>query len=182
MHKTGRVMMSRRRVDIMHTSNRMISATLLSLLCISGVSKAAPPNAPLSSIIEITPDSRYLDLDTVDRDASVRQTTTPVRITMMIGSSSVRPIEVYACIATEEAMRLSGKPSTLAASSLRIRNDRGEWAALEPMAELNGRRGVRVAILNKVSSTILLQVQLQVPTGQAPGTYEGVLMLEAQEQ
>jgi hypothetical protein len=133
--------------------------------------------------IQISPESSYLDLDSIDRAAALRQTSTPVRI-MLTGTtaSSMRSIAIYACIPTEEAMRLSDKSSTMATGTLRIRNDRGEWSALQPLLELEGRRGVRIAIVNKASSTILLQVQLQVPTSQVPGAYQGVLTLEAKQR
>jgi hypothetical protein len=94
----------------------------------------------------------------------------------------LHPIEVYACVTTEEAMRLAGKSPTLALANLHIRNDREEWTALEPMAKLGGRLGVRIAVLYSASARFLLQVQLRVPASQEPGTYQGVLTLEAMEQ
>jgi hypothetical protein len=134
-------------------------------------------------VIQISPESSYLDLDSIDRVAALRQTSTPVRVTLTgATASSMRTIEIYASIPTEEAMRLSDKSSTIATGTLRIRNDRGEWSALLPLVELEGRRGVRIAILNQASSTILLQMQLQVPTSQVPGAYQGVLTLEAKER
>jgi hypothetical protein len=169
--------------DIMRTGNRVILAVLVSLLCIGGMCTAATQVAPISMGIQISPESSYLDLDSIDRAASLRQTNTPVRITLTGATpSSMRPIAIYACIPTEEAMRLSDRSSTMATSTLRIRNDRGEWATLQPLLELEGRRGVRIAIVNKASSTILLQVQLQVPTSQVPGAYQGVLTLEAKDR
>jgi hypothetical protein len=92
------------------------------------------------------------------------------------------PIVIYACMTTEEGMRAAGKSLTLAITTLRIRNDRGEWAELEPLAELEGRRGVRIAVVNRVSATVLLEIQLNVPTSQTAGNYQGILMLQAQEQ
>jgi hypothetical protein len=167
----------------MRTRNRIILAVLVSLLCIGTMCMAATQVAPISMSIQISPESSYLDLDSIDRAAALRQTSTPVRITLTGATpGSMRSIAIYACIPTEEAMGLSNKSSTMAAGTLRIRNDRGEWLALQPLSELEGRRGVRIAILNKASSTILLEVQLQVPTSQAPGAYQGILTLEAKER
>lgn len=167
----------------MRTSNRIILAVLVSVLCIGRMCMAATQVAPVPMSIQISPESSYLDLDYIDRTAAIRQTSTPVRITLTGATASpVRSIEIYACIPTEEAMRLSGESSTMATGNLRIRNDRGEWSALQPLIELEGRRGVRIAILNKASSTILLEVQLQVPTSQVPGAYQGILTLEAKER
>jgi len=78
-------------------------------------------------------------------------------------------------------MRSATNKSSLPTVSLRIRNDRGEWAALEPLPELQGRRGVRIAVVN-ASANILLSMQLQVTPHQAAGSYQGVLILQAQEQ
>jgi hypothetical protein len=89
---------------------------------------------------------------------------------------------IYACVTSPDAMRLAGNASTLTTSSLRILNDRGEWAALEPLPELEGSLGVRIAVVHGAPATVLLRVQLQVPAGQKPGTYQGVLTIEAREQ
>lgn len=73
-------------------------------------------------------------------------------------------------------------PALVAAANLRIRNDHGAWAELEPLPNLDGRRGVRIAVFNGASLSIPLQVQLQVPAGQALGRYQGVLTIPAREQ
>jgi hypothetical protein len=82
----------------------------------------------------------------------------------------------------DQALSLTGKSSTVAAENLRVRSGEGEWRPLEPLAELGGRRGVRVATVNNASAQFLLQVQLQVPASQTPGTYQGSLILLAQER
>lgn len=136
-----------------------------------------------SASIQLSSESGFLDLGSVEQSESPRQTSTPVRIILTGTTDSVpHPIEVYACVDSEVAMRQIDKPKTLAIATLRIRNDHGEWMELEPLPELEGRRGVRIAVLNNTSATILLQVQLQVPAGQAPGRYQGTLTLEAKEQ
>ncbi len=171
--------------EIMRTSRQIALAIAASLLCMGHTCAAGNRNAPLSIVVQVSPESSSLDLNSDDRTATLRQTSTPVRVTVTGSAvSSPRPIQVYvyACLPTEEAMRLSGKPLTMAAANLRIRNDRGEWIELEPLPELEGRRGVRVAVINGASATILLQVQLQVPAGQAAGNYQGVLTLVAQQQ
>jgi hypothetical protein len=144
---------------------------------------AATPPVPLSTVIQILSESSSLDLNSADHTAALRQTSTPVRMTVTGATvGSMHPIEVYACLTTEEAMRLAGKSSTLASANLRIWNDRAEWTTLKPMAKLGGRLGVRIAVLYSASARILLQVQLRVPASQEPGTYQGVLTLEAMEQ
>jgi hypothetical protein len=162
--------------------NKRIFFVIVSLLCMSYMCSAATSSAPLSIVIQMFPESGSLDLTSADHAAALRQTSTPVRI-MVTGATvtSMHPIEVYACLTTEEAMRLVGKSSTLANANLRIRDDRNEWTTLKPMAKLGGRLGVRIAVLYSASARILLQVQLRVPASQAPGTYQGVLMLEALE-
>jgi hypothetical protein len=172
----------RRRMDIMRICNRIVIAILASL-CLVGTGTAATKPATGSVSIQIFPESSYLDLDSADHSATLRQTSTPVRISLPdVPGIMSGPTEIYAFIPTDEAMRLSGNSSTLSTASIRIRNDQGAWTALEPLAQLEGRRGVRIAVLSKSSATILLQVQLQVPAGQVPGTYQGVLTLEAQER
>jgi len=166
----------------MHSSNRIVIAILLSL-CFVITSTAATKRSQGSVSIQILPESSYLDLDSADRSATLRETSTPVRISVTDTLGGLAgPLEIFASISTDEAMRLSGNSSTLATASIRIRNDQGVWTALQPLAQLEGRRGVRIAVVNKSSATILLQVQLQVPSGQVPGTYQGVLTLEAQER
>lgn len=175
--------MVRRRMEIMRTGNQWFFAIVASVLCISRVSTAATPRTPTSMIIQISPESSYLDLSSSNRAATLRQTSTPVRVTLTGAIAGyTRPIEIYVCVPTDEAMRLSGSSMILAIASLRIRNDQGEWAAMEPLPELDGCRGVRVAVLSRTSTTILLQLQLEVPARQAPGIYQGVLMLEALER
>lgn len=135
-------------------------------------------------LIQISPESSFLDLNGADRTAAQREASTPVRITVTSGTNgSLRPvIKVYACFTTEEAMRLAGKSGKIAMANLRIRNDQGQWTEPEPIAELDGRRGVRIAILRGTSARILLQVQLRMPSGQAQGSYQGVLTLAVLEQ
>ncbi len=167
----------------MRASRRIVPAVEVLLLCMSCMCAAAtrPDTAPV--VIQLSLGSSFLDLSSYDRTATLRQTSVPVHIAVTGATiGSAHPIEIYAGVATEEAMRLAGKVQTIAAGSLRIRNDRGEWAELEPLPELEGRRGVRIAVLNGTSATVLLQVQLQVPAGQVPGRYQGALTLEAQER
>ena len=112
---------------------------------------------------------------------AVREASTPVRV-VVTGAAAGYPhrVEVYAYV--EEAITPGGKSPELSPESLRIRDAQGDWTALQPMAELEGRRGVRVAVVNGISARILLQVQLEVPAGQTPGTYRGNLILTAQEE
>jgi hypothetical protein len=167
----------------MRIGRRIVLAVMVSLFCMSYTCSAATPPVPLSIAVQLISESSSLDLNSADHNATLRQTSTPVRI-MVTGATItyMHPIEVYACLTTQEAMRLAGKSSTLASASLRIWNDREEWATLKPVAELGGRLGVRIAVLYSASARILLQVQLRVPATQEPGTYQGVLTLEAMEQ
>lgn len=170
----------------MSIGRRIVLAIVVVFLCLSRMCAAATrpiqvSPASESTAIQLSPESSFLDLDSTDRSARLRQTSTPVRITVTGAAVTSRyPIELYACVASEVAMRLAGKTSTLATATLRIRNDHGVWAELTPLPELEGRRGVRIAVVNGASATILLQVQLQVPAGQAPGNYQGTITLEAQ--
>jgi hypothetical protein len=153
------------------------------LLCMSLKCAAVTPATALSFAIQILPQAGSLDLSSPDKTAPLREASTPVRITATgARGGASRPIEVYAYLFSEEAMKRAGKASALATATLRIRNDHGEWSELKPLAELDGHPGVRIAVLNSASATILLQVQLQVPASQAPGSYEGVVTLEAQEK
>jgi hypothetical protein len=142
----------------------------MSYTCAAATQPIQVSPASTSTVIQVSPESSFLDLNSTDHTAALRQTSTPVRITVADGTTTfLHPIEVYACVTTEEAMRLAGKSPTLALANLHIRNDREEWTALEPMA-------------NSASARFLLQVQLRVPASQEPGTYQGVLTLEAMEQ
>jgi hypothetical protein len=144
---------------------------------------AAASAAPLSTVIRVSPDTSYLNLNSGERTVALRQASTPVRIVVTGGTiSPLHRIEVYAYVDSEEGMRASGESSALGIANLRIRNVQGDWVALEPLAEIAGRRGVRIAVFNGASASILLQVQLQVPTAQIPGTYQGTLILLAQEE
>lgn len=173
----------------MRVSRQIVLAILLSLLCMSRIYAAATRRDQVSSptsgpvVIQIFPESTFLDLDSVDGTTTLRQTSTQVRIAATGATAGFsRPIAVYACIDTGQALRLSGKPSAFTASNLRIRDDRGEWAELEVLPNLEGRRGVRIGVLKGASTSIPLQVQLRVPAGQTPGRYQGVLTIQALEQ
>jgi hypothetical protein len=165
-----------------HNPIRKIIPILL-LLGVNWMFAAAttPTLAPIT--IELVPESSFFNLNVTGGTNNPRQSSISIRVTVTGTTvSSLHPVEIYSCIAGEEAMRLAGKASTLATANMRIRNDHGEWAALEPLAELGGRRGVRIAVVNGTSATVLLQVQMQAPASQRPGTYQGTLMLVAQEQ
>jgi hypothetical protein len=145
---------------------------------------AAVTRSVPASLIQISPESSFLDLNAVDHTTTQQEASTPVRITVTGGTNgSLHPVvKVYACFTTEEAMAFAGKSAKIAVANLRIRNDHGEWAEPEPMAELGGCRGVRIAVLRGTSTRILLQVQLRLPSAQTQGNYQGLLTLEALEQ
>lgn len=144
----------------------------------AAVISAAPPTVQ----IQISADASSLDLSSANHTVTVRQASTPVRITVMDAAPGTpHRIEVYACVETDDAMHAPGRAAALTAASLRIRNAQGVWTTPQPLAELEGRRGVRVATLSG-SAEILLQVQLEIPTRQAPGTYQGALTLLALER
>lgn len=173
----------------MRTSRQIVFAIVLFLLCISRVDAAATRHAATSSlnsgpvIIQIFAESTFLNLDSVDGTASLRQTSTQVSLTVAGAmAESSRHIEVYACVESDQALRQSGKPSVLTSANLRVLNDRGEWAEPEVLPNLEGRRGVRIAVFNGASISIPLQIQLRVPVGQTPGRYQGVLTIQALEQ
>lgn len=167
----------------MHFISRLMFVVFVALLCASRICTAATPAAPLSVAFQIIPDANSLVLNAPDQTGTLRQASTPVRLSVTGASlSPLRPIAVYACLDSEEAMRSSGKAPALATTNLRIRDAQGQWTEPEPLPELEGRRGVRIAVVNGASASILLQVQLQVPSGQRPGNYQGPLMLLAQER
>ncbi len=160
---------------------RYIAFIILLFVFCTNLVHAAIPSTPSSIVIQISPGSGSLDLSSTDHTSALRQASTPVRVTVTVVTPGMpHRVAVYACVNTDEAMRLSGKALTLTTANLRIRNAQGEWAMLEPLAELGGRRGVRIAVVNGTSAEILLQVQLQVLTSQPPGIYQGSLMLLAQ--
>jgi hypothetical protein len=164
-------------------SRRTILAIAIFLLCACRMGAATTQATPLAVAIQISPNSSFLDLSSANNTILLRQASTPVRVTVM-GAAAGTPhrIEVYACVDNEQALSLTGKSSGLAAETLRVRSGEGEWMALEPLPALGGRRGVRVATVNTTSAEFLLQVQLQVPASQPAGTYQGSLVLLAQER
>ncbi len=102
----------------MRVSRQIVLAILLSLLCMSRIYAAATRRDQVSSptsgpvVIQIFPESTFLDLDSVDGTTTLRQTSTQVRIAATGATAGFsRPIAVYACIDTGQALRLSGKPS-----------------------------------------------------------------------
>jgi Na+-transporting methylmalonyl-CoA/oxaloacetate decarboxylase gamma subunit len=165
-------------------SNSQIVFTFLMLLFSMNYMSAAVTRSVPASLIQISPESSFLDLNAVDHTTTQQEASTPVRITVTGGTNgSLHPVvKVYACFTTEEAMAFAGKSAKIAVANLRIRNDHGEWAEPEPMAELGGCRGVRIAVLRGTSTRILLQVQLRLPSAQTQGNYQGLLTLEALEQ
>jgi hypothetical protein len=168
---------------IMHFRSRMMFVAFVALLCASRMCAAATPATPLSIALQIVPDASFIDLNAPDQTGTLRQASTPIRLSITGGTlSPLHPIAVYACLDGEDAMRLAGKTSTLSTATLRIRDAQGQWTEPEPLTELEGRRGVRIAVVDGASAQILLQVQLQVPSGQRPGNYQGSLMLMAQER
>ncbi len=174
----------------MRINRQIVWVALLSLACLGRIHAAAATRHASSItsgpvVIQIFPGTTFLDLDSVDGATTLRQTSTQVRITATGSTSGFsRPIEVYACIDADQALRLSGKgkASAFTATTLRIRNDRGEWAEPEVLPNLEGRRGVRIGAFKGTSTSIPLQVQLRVPAGQAPGRYQGILTIQALEQ
>jgi hypothetical protein len=167
----------------MHTIRQIVLVIVASIICVSRVCAAATYSTSSSVVIQISPDSSFLDLNSTDGTATRREASTPIHIAVTSATTNILlPIDIYACVDTDEAMRLVGKSLALATENVRIRNDQGEWAALEPMAELEGRRGVRIATINSVSARIILHVQLHVPSSQTQGTYQGTLMLLARER
>ena len=173
----------------MRANRQVMLAVLLSMLSMGRMHAAALRHSPGPAHgsgpveIQVFPESTFLDLDPVDGANAARQTTTQVRVAVKGNSADLsHSIGVYACFETGQAMKLSGKSSGFAAADLRIRNDRGEWAELEALPDLQGRLGVRLAIFKGSSASIPLEVRLQVPSGQAPGKYQGVLTIQALEQ
>lgn len=164
----------------MRSSRRVILVSFAAFLYVGRMGAAVTPAAPLAIAFQILPDASSLNLTSPDQTVTLRQASTPIRIS--VKGMTFRPIEIYACLDSEEAMRLAGNSSALATANLRIRNIQGQWTELEPLPELGGRRGVRIAVVNAAYASILLQVQLQVPPGQRPGNYQGSLTLLAQER
>lgn len=167
----------------MRATRRIVLVIVVSFLCMSRMRAAATSPASSSLVMQISPDSSSLDLNSTDRTATRREASTPIHIVLTSATAnSLRPIDIYAYVDTDEVMKLVGKSSALTTANVRIQNDRGEWTALKPLAELDGRCGVRIAVIYSAAARILLQVQLQVPISQAHGMYQGTLMLLAQER
>lgn len=76
-------------------------------------------------------------------------------------------------------MTATGKDSAVLVSSMRVMNSQGEWAPLKPLPDFGGQSGVLLALVNGASATFWLRVRLQLPPGQRPGKYIGLLTLEA---
>ncbi len=169
-------------MKIIHANTPLALAILVLLLSASGMCATAHSTAQPPVGMQLIPGSGVLTLSSAGGTATLRQSSTPVQLLVTHGTiSSMHPIYVYACLTTKEAMRRGGNGPTIDVSSLRIRNDHEEWAQLVPLPELEGRSGVRIAVVNGTSATILLQVQLKIPDGQTAGEYQGILTLEAQE-
>ncbi len=170
-------------MKILHANTLLALAILVPLLSASGICATVHSTAQPPVSMQLIPGSGVLTLSSTDSTATLRQSSTPVQLIATHGTiSAMHPIYVYAYLTTKEAMRRANNGPTMDVSSLRIRNDHGEWAQLVPLPELEGRSGVRIAVVNGASATILLQVQLKIPDGQTAGEYQGILTLEAQEQ
>lgn len=173
---------------VMRTKIPGIVASLALLLCGVNLCSAAAPAAPIptgisSGVIQIAPESSSLDFDSANGTGTERETSTLVQIRVTGTASSVlRPVEIFACVSGDEAMRSAGKRSALIASTLRIMNSQGEWVSMVPMPELEGRSGALVAVLSSTPATFRLRLRLELPRGQAPGKYLGFITLEAQGQ
>lgn len=171
----------------MHAKVTGIAASLALLLCGANLCSATASAAPISSgissgVIEVSPESS-LDFDSANGTAAEREASTLVRIRVTGPASGVlRPVEIFACVSGDEAMRSVGKRSALIASTLRIMNSQGEWVSMLPMPELEGRSGALVSVLSSTPATFRLRIRLELPRGQAPGKYLGFITLEAQRQ
>ncbi len=164
--------------------NQRISkiGVILLLFWASWARAGTTPSSATAVNIELIPESPFVNLSYENSADGIRESRVSVHVVISGATAKfLRPIEIYACLPTEEGLRSAANSSTLSAASLRIRNDHGEWVALEPLPELQGRRGVRIAVINS-SANILLSMQLQVAPRQAAGRYQGVLMLQAQER
>ena len=110
--------------------NQRISKTgLILLLCASWAAQGRPHLRPQRSTSNLSqnPPSSASPRKLVD---GIRESSVSVRVVISGAAAKFsRPIEIYACLATEEGLRSSATPSTLPATSLRIRNDRGEWVS-----------------------------------------------------
>jgi hypothetical protein len=172
----------------MHDKIPGIAASLALLLCGANLCSAAAPAAPISTgissaVIQVAPESSSLDFDSTNGTGAEREASTLVRIRVTGPVSSVlRPVEIFACVSGNEAMRAAGKRSALIASTLRIMNSQGEWVSMLPMPELEGRSGALVAVLSGTPATFRLRLRLELPRGQASGKYLGFITLEAHEQ
>jgi len=152
------------------------------LFCASWACAGTPASSAAAVNIELIPESSFVSLSHENPVDGISGSSVSIHVVIRgTAARFSRPIEIYACLATEEGLRSTTNSSTMSAASLRIRNDHGEWVGLEPLPELQGRRGVRIAVINS-SANILLSMQLQVAPRQAAGRYQGVLMLQAQER
>jgi hypothetical protein len=170
-------------VKIIQVSTSVVFTMLAVLLCANCKCTAQTRALSSSSTIEILPESGSLDLNSSGSMAMPREASTAVR--MLVTSAKAfpsRPIDVFAYLTTDTGMKATGRARPLAMGNLRIRNDRGVWTTPAPLAELGGRPGVRIATAYGASATIMLRVQLNIPASQAPGSYRGVLVLQAQER
>ncbi len=169
----------------------MLSVVLASFLCCGALLLNSNPS-PASVVAVPSPTMRAGTLRISSESAALtfaasgsgeeREASTVLRISAIGGEvSPLHPLQVLVSISEVQAMRAGGRAS-LNVANLRVRNDRDQWVPLQPLPELNGRFGVRIAIVRSAPASCLLQVQLHLSAGQKPGDYSGLLTIEAQEQ
>lgn len=142
----------------------------------------ASPMTAGGPAIRVMPVSSYLSLNSTEGISTLREASTVIMVDIQEVPQAMHPIEVFACVAAEEALSSPKRMTPLHASSLRIRNDRGMWSPLQPLPDLGGCLGVRIGIITSNSMAIPLNIQLHLAPGQASGKYQGVLYLEIKEQ
>ncbi len=172
----------------------MVWAYVARLLCSGAllVNGSIPPSAKTVAVfapgtpaksLQLTAAAPSLTFEETGPGLKQREASTVLRISANNNEvSALHPVQVLVAVSQAQAMQASGRGPSLDVADLRIRDDHGEWAALQPLQELNGRFGVRIAIVRSAPATCLLQVQLHLSAGQRPGDYRGLLTVEAQEQ
>jgi len=83
----------------------------------------------------------------------------------------LRPVEIFACVSGNEAMRSAGKRSAFDRPTLRIMNSQGEWVSMVPMPELEAGAGFSLLCLAVHRPRSGCALRLELPRGQAPGKY-----------
>ena len=154
---------------------------LIVLACLQGPSGQALSQSEPAAILLI-PDSSSVGLLSEDTSSGLQYANIPVRL-LVAGSQQITgPIDIYACGDPGGALHLTSRNQAIPLSALQVMDERGQWESMHSLPELEGRQGVRIAVVQGPSARIILRMQLHVPPRQVAGTYEGSVTLEARQR